>query len=363
MRCISRWNMRSLSHTTSLRTLCTAGEYLDENIVTDSVVTLPNVGQLPKKTRRIATKKYIPDSVNTIGNDHNGVDVAVFITQKIVNPRKKSAKIKDTDGTMCEVGEGGLNKGISPNTSRKCKKTTRNAEPVDMAEVKGDKVKKKRKAPKAKAVPVKLPTVSDSTVRVAGIDYGSQCAAVCVFKGKIFNFEQCKFMYVTTRKKCHGEFMDGQLLGNIIESGKMGMGRYLEISEYFHSFFVSEKPESVGLENYSMRSQSMSHLIGEHHGILKYRMHTLGLDYYPYAPTSIKLSATGKGNADKEDVVKAFIKETGVNLQEVFKTRKEAVTPINDIVDSYYHDLQREALVSCKSYHGTRIYHSRRYRA
>ncbi|KNC87288.1 hypothetical protein SARC_00615 [Sphaeroforma arctica JP610] len=143
-------------------------------------------------------------------------------------------------------------------------------------------------------------------------------------------------MFVTDKKRRCGSFLNGQLVGNRIAKDTMGMVQFLEISKHFGTFLAQEKPTTTGLEGYSMSNSHMSYLIGEHMGILKYHLHQLDIEYTSYSPKSVKLTGTGFGRAEKEDMVIAFTKETGINLSDVFNTRGTTVSPINDIVDAYY---------------------------
>jgi Holliday junction resolvasome RuvABC endonuclease subunit len=52
-------------------------------------------------------------------------------------------------------------------------------------------------------------------------------------------------------------------------------------------------------------------------------------------PSVVKKGATGKGNADKDKMYEAFVKDTKIDLKKLFDTEKVG-NPISDIVDSYY---------------------------
>ena len=52
-------------------------------------------------------------------------------------------------------------------------------------------------------------------------------------------------------------------------------------------------------------------------------------------PSVVKKGATGKGNADKDMMYEAFVKETKIDLKKLFDTEKVG-NPISDIVDSYF---------------------------
>ena len=52
-------------------------------------------------------------------------------------------------------------------------------------------------------------------------------------------------------------------------------------------------------------------------------------------PSVVKKGATGKGNADKDMMYEAFVKETNIDLKKIFDTEKVG-NPISDIADSYF---------------------------
>ena len=51
--------------------------------------------------------------------------------------------------------------------------------------------------------------------------------------------------------------------------------------------------------------------IGEVRGIILLSCHQHGLDFYSYTPQQLKIAATGKGNADKEEVAKGLVERLG----------------------------------------------------
>jgi hypothetical protein len=52
-------------------------------------------------------------------------------------------------------------------------------------------------------------------------------------------------------------------------------------------------------------------------------------------PSRVKKLATGKGNADKQAMYEAFLKETKVDLVSIFE-QKSLTNPVTDIIDSFY---------------------------
>jgi hypothetical protein len=71
-------------------------------------------------------------------------------------------------------------------------------------------------------------------------------------------------------------------------------------------------------------------------GLLKYKFWKYDMNFELVPPTVLKKFATGKGNAKKEDMYKKFVKETGVDLQEILFPGRKLGNPVTDIVDSYY---------------------------
>jgi crossover junction endodeoxyribonuclease RuvC len=61
-------------------------------------------------------------------------------------------------------------------------------------------------------------------------------------------------------------------------------------------------PDLVAIEGYSLGSPGRLSLVrlGELGGAVRLRLYELGVAYVEIPPTSVKLHATGKGNADKE---------------------------------------------------------------
>ena len=93
---------------------------------------------------------------------------------------------------------------------------------------------------------------------------------------------------------------------------------------------------SVGLEGYAYSSFTNNLTqIAEMTGLLKYFLYQSAIPYNIYTPTSIKKSATGKGNAKKDMMYEAWLEDVGVDLFAMYNKTK-AVSPINDIVYSYY---------------------------
>ena len=116
--------------------------------------------------------------------------------------------------------------------------------------------------------------------------------------------------------------------------------RFTQISTWainqFNRLDYNLKKIKIFIEGYSFGSKGQGIFqIAENCGILKYRLEQLKLPYETVVPSVVKKGATGKGNADKDMMYEAFLKETKIDLKKIFDTEKVG-NPVSDIVDSYY---------------------------
>lgn len=167
-----------------------------------------------------------------------------------------------------------------------------------------------------------------------GIDYSmSSPAIVTCPKNKEFNFGNCLCFYLTDKKK-----LMARLHPNVIATAHR--------PEYFSNEFrfkyigawatnMLNVRDSIILEGYAMGAKGNTFTIGENTGVLKHLMFNKKILHNTAPPTTIKKFATGKGNANKEDMYIAFVEETGVNLMSFFPS-KVLCSPVSDIVDAFY---------------------------
>jgi hypothetical protein len=93
----------------------------------------------------------------------------------------------------------------------------------------------------------------------------------------------------------------------------------------------------IFLEGYAMGAKGLVFDIAENTSILKHKLWKSGFSITCVPPTVIKKFATGKGNATKDGMNDAFIKDTGVKLMPIFQPKAESVgSPVGDLVDSFY---------------------------
>ena len=91
------------------------------------------------------------------------------------------------------------------------------------------------------------------------------------------------------------------------------------------------------MEDYSFGSKGKVFNIAEATGLFKHKLHQLGIELHTVPPTVIKKFATGKGNADKEMMYKAFVAQGNPELMKWYYDRDVKVgSPVSDIVDAYF---------------------------
>ena len=186
-----------------------------------------------------------------------------------------------------------------------------------------------------------------------GIDYSLSSPGVCVNTSEDeFQYEDCKFYYLTNTKKYEGTFKEKMAFGT---SAVEYIGaphrpyssepeRYNNIANWAIDIIklygdaktgINRIKPTIQIEDYSFGSTGRVFHIAENLGLLKYKLKIeCGWDYTLLAPSVIKKFATDKGNANKEMMLHAFQGDTGVNLAELFES--SAKSPISDVVDAYF---------------------------
>ena len=184
------------------------------------------------------------------------------------------------------------------------------------------------------------------TKTIIGIDYSLTSPAICV---NIDGDAGLMFYYLTSKKKYIG-MMSEEIVGYEHKEWKDPIERFKYISDFAMDIITPLLPVEIYIEGYSYGSKGQGLFqIAENCGILKYRILEKGLTYNTVVPSVVKKGATGKGNADKEMMYEAFVKETKLDLKQIFDTVKVG-NPISDIADSYF--IQRVGYENSK---GTKI--------
>ena len=184
-----------------------------------------------------------------------------------------------------------------------------------------------------------------------GIDYSLSTPGICVNTSEEeFQYEDCKFYYLTNTKKYVGTFKekmafgtsDVEYIGWPHKPYSSEPERYNNIANWAIDIIKSQKKDSwslelptIQIEDYSFGSTGRVFHIAENLGLLKYKLKIeCGWDYMLLAPSVIKKFATDKGNANKELMLGAFQEDTGVNLEVLLDSSVKS--PITDIADAYF---------------------------
>lgn len=168
---------------------------------------------------------------------------------------------------------------------------------------------------------------------VCGIDYSLTSPAITVHKGETWSVDNCRFYYMTTKKK---NLVDtDRFFGTIYPKFESDTQRYDNLSRW--SADIVSPANSVYIEGYAFGAVGRVFQIAENTGLLKYSIWKQGIPFDVFAPTEIKKYATGKGSAPKDKLYEAFVAETGVDIrQELGIMNVNDWNPVSDIVDSYY---------------------------
>ena len=170
------------------------------------------------------------------------------------------------------------------------------------------------------------------TKTIIGIDYSLTSPAICI---NINGDDILMFYYLTNKKKYIGQ-MSEDVIGYEHKEWTDPIQRFKYISDFALDIISPLISPQIFIEGYSFGSKGQGLFqIAENCGILKYRLQEQNLPYQTVVPSVVKKGATGKGNADKDMMYEAFVKETNIDLKKVFDTDKVG-NPVSDIADSYF---------------------------
>ena len=165
-----------------------------------------------------------------------------------------------------------------------------------------------------------------------GIDYSMSSPSICVHVGKEWSFNNCKFYFLTNKKKCH--FSDGRFFGSLHVDFLTQEERFDSIASWAISHIPANA--SVYIEGYAFAAKGVVFNIAENTGVLKHKLYNRNkTSINVVAPSTVKKYATGKGNADKMLMYHTFVDETQFDISSTIHCN-EGESPMSDIVDSYY---------------------------
>lgn len=167
-----------------------------------------------------------------------------------------------------------------------------------------------------------------------GVDLSLTSPAVCVFQGDAFDLSNCKFYYLTDKKKY--ELTLPQIDGQLFLPYNNDQQRYDNISQWILDLATLNSADHVFIEDYSFGSTGRVFNIAENCGLLKHKLWKAGIPFTTIPPTVIKKHATGKGNANKEVLQEHFVQKTGLDVKALLGMTEKQWNPSSDIIDSYF---------------------------
>ena len=123
-----------------------------------------------------------------------------------------------------------------------------------------------------------------------GIDYSLSCPGVCINTSTDeFRYEDCKFYYLTAKKKFVGSYKHNGVSyeGTEHKPYSSESERYENIADwtidvinaYYPKAMASKKNHTINLESYSFGSKGKVFHIAENMGLLKYKLYQNKWDY------------------------------------------------------------------------------------
>lgn len=168
----------------------------------------------------------------------------------------------------------------------------------------------------------------------AGLDWSMTCPCICIHDSKTpLEFKNCTFYFYIDNKKWDQSF--GNIHGFKAALFNGDEERFNNIATWAMTILKKHGVKRACLEGYSMGSQGRIFHIAENIGLLKHMMWKEGIEFITPAPTAVKKSFTGKGNAKKEQMYDAFIdKGLDVDLEKLLNSTSDK-SPIADITDAF----------------------------
>lgn len=93
-----------------------------------------------------------------------------------------------------------------------------------------------------------------------------------------------------------------------------GVERLAWFDEYMTMFASSQEPRLAVIEHYAFNSPYGREALGELGGVVKLALHKLGIPHVVIAPATLKKYATGSGKANKDEMLAAAIKRSGLDI-------------------------------------------------
>lgn len=182
-------------------------------------------------------------------------------------------------------------------------------------------------------------------MKCAGLDFSINCSAVAILKNEIQSFEtlspkDCIFFFFQAnqsekRKKKILEFDHVHIFPEFqTKNYTNDIQRFTIIANWILDKLQKFNIEKLYLEGYSLGSKGLVFNIAEATGIMKFLVQNSGIEIEIVPPTVHKKLFCGKGNGNKELMIKSF-KDKYPDFIELNNYDEIGISPISDIVDSF----------------------------
>ncbi|WPJ72158.1 hypothetical protein DEEACLCL_00141 [Salmonella phage CRW-SP2] len=176
-------------------------------------------------------------------------------------------------------------------------------------------------------------------MKYCGIDYSYGCPALCFWDDKDpLDFEHLRFYaYYTVEKHCR------PIRHNILIMKQPAYlhneERFNNIAKWAEAVLLTERPDFTTLEGYAMGNSKNSNNIcqtAENTSLLKQVLRRNNFEFEIVTPTFVKKNFTGKGNADKLEMIARFEKLFNVKMRNIMDMLEvKDPKPIDDLVDGF----------------------------
>lgn len=178
-----------------------------------------------------------------------------------------------------------------------------------------------------------------------GIDFSISSPCVCFWNTKQQHlFENCEFFFLHSKRSITKINFPNNIHYSESSESRDNSVRFAENATLLTSEIKKRldnvKKYVIMLEGYSMGAKGRLFDIGEATGIFKLFLSQENIKPLVIAPTQIKKLATGKGNANKFQMLEKFMEiNTSLHNSEwidVLTTEKHIQPPLTDLVDSFF---------------------------
>jgi len=178
-----------------------------------------------------------------------------------------------------------------------------------------------------------------------GIDFSISSPCVCFWNTKQQHlFENCEFFFLHSKRSITKINFPNNIHYSESSESKDNSVRFAEnamaLTSEIKKRLDNVKKYVIMLEGYSMGAKGRLFDIGEATGIFKLFLSQENIKPLVIAPTQIKKLATGKGNANKFQMLEKFMEiNTSLHNSEwidVLTTEKHIQPPLTDLVDSFF---------------------------